>query len=554
MQPRTRTRPTRKDGVKEPETSASASAHLITLGIATTVAVGVLSIPGRGGEPQGPFVPPNFLVVLVDDLGIDQLSQYAASSWYTSQYPYANTPFFDQMAMEGVQFNQARAYPTCSPSRFALHTGRYAFRTGVGSIVNTNNMTAAFAEPGVPPSPPITTTLADILNAKGYATGMFGKLHLQLETSDGGTGPAYGCSVLGFDSFEGIRGNVNSPPQLPGGVSGSYRAYEPVSCAAPVPTTVATEYITNRQRDDVIQWIRERKGPWFALWNTNDIHGPYDWPSEVRDPVVDHGFGITAPDGGTAPLHLNTRIRAKLEHLDRQIRRVWESVPKEMEKNTYLIVLGDNGTPSHAFNASDPSIDYPPNHPSCNGCGNPVAFAPYDPTRVKGSTYEGGVRIPLLVLRGGFGKPVMGSQVDGLVDIVDVFETLNELSSAPGAYTAEPDAVDSISFAPYLRGTVLPVDEPRTFSHSAVFSPNGTMFFPPGPVRYHQYYLRKDGANLWKMVYKIDPGATPGTFTESWEFFDVGTNPNDVMNLNSPTNLHPEFVPTVIDWYQLVTS
>ena len=76
--------------------------------------------------------PPNILVILVDDLGIDQLHLYDDENYYSRTYPYAHTPNIDILAGNGVLFTQARAAPVCSPTRAILNCGKYSFENGVG--------------------------------------------------------------------------------------------------------------------------------------------------------------------------------------------------------------------------------------------------------------------------------------------------------------------------------------------------------------------------------------------------------------------------------------
>src|SRR5262245_17273639 len=160
--------------------------------------------------------PPNVIVILVDDLGIDQLACYDDVNRYTAVgcYPYAYTPNIDALAAAGVRFRQARATPLCSPTRAALMSGRYGRHTGCGHLVNVENVTSSFIEFNTNATTSVPT-IADRLNPL-YSTGMFGKLHLHQEhcptTNPLGTGDIYPVSILHFDNFAGIARNPNTDP------------------------------------------------------------------------------------------------------------------------------------------------------------------------------------------------------------------------------------------------------------------------------------------------------------------------------------------------------
>lgn len=115
---------------------------------------------------------PNILIVYADDLGYGDLSCYNPESAY-------KTPRLDQMAAEGVRFTDAHSPSTiCSPSRYGLYSGQQIYRsTGRGG--------GAFEGPGGPSYlKPGTLTLGDMLQAKGYRTGVFGKWHVGLSWFD----------------------------------------------------------------------------------------------------------------------------------------------------------------------------------------------------------------------------------------------------------------------------------------------------------------------------------------------------------------------------------
>ena len=102
---------------------------------------------------------PNIILIITDDQGHGDLGFHGN--------PHVKTPVLDKLAGESIRFNNFYVSPVCAPTRSSLMTGRYSLRTGVrdtyngGAIMHTNEI-----------------TLAEMLKAAGYHTGMFGKWHL----------------------------------------------------------------------------------------------------------------------------------------------------------------------------------------------------------------------------------------------------------------------------------------------------------------------------------------------------------------------------------------
>lgn len=106
-----------------------------------------------------PATPPNVVLVMTDDQGYGDLSIYGN--------PELKTPNLDSLARDSVQFTNFHSDPTCSETRAALLTGRYASRTGVWHTIMGRSILRRDE-----------TTLANLMEKAGYATGIFGKWHL----------------------------------------------------------------------------------------------------------------------------------------------------------------------------------------------------------------------------------------------------------------------------------------------------------------------------------------------------------------------------------------
>jgi arylsulfatase A len=162
-----------------------------------------LSLPAAIAAAAEPAEKPNIAVVLCDDLG------YGDTHCYNSE-SRIRTPHIDRLASEGVRFTDAHSpSAVCTPTRYGLMTGRYAWRTRLTHGV-LNGTSPALIEDG-------RETLASLLKRSGYRTGCFGKWHLGLGTRE----PADYSQELrpspldyGFDEFFGIPASLDMPPYL----------------------------------------------------------------------------------------------------------------------------------------------------------------------------------------------------------------------------------------------------------------------------------------------------------------------------------------------------
>ncbi len=170
-----------------PTTTATSTRNRFRRGAALTALALIAPIAcGRAPDPPDapPTAPPNIVLIYVDDLGYGDVGAYGAVADLT--------PNIDRLAAAGLRFTDAHSSAaTCTPSRYALLTGSYAFRRNADIL------------PGDAPLliPPTSRTLADLLGDAGYATGIVGKWHLGLGDGDvdwnGAIAP--GPLELGFD-------------------------------------------------------------------------------------------------------------------------------------------------------------------------------------------------------------------------------------------------------------------------------------------------------------------------------------------------------------------
>ncbi len=366
--------------------------------------------------------PPNILLIIGDDMGVETLASYGLG-----ESP-PTTATLDELARAGVRFNNFWAQPVCSPTRATVITGRYGFRTGIGRPVGRGPLPEPPAKPagvsaesnGAPgsasaqdralPRPHLLLseyTLPRALKEHAefdYDTAAFGKWHLAVPANGWTDHP----NTVGFDHFAGLMG----------GGPESYFAWNKV-VDGEVTGTVG--YTPTDKVDDAMAWLDERgDDPWFLWLAFNLGHTPLHLPpsDSWQSDYSDH-------DPQSVPKeHWVAYFDAMIEAMDTEIGRLLESLEPEVRDNTYVIFMGDNGT------------------------YDPVVSAPFRHGRAKGTIYEGGVNVPLIVSGPGVER---GGISEALVNSTDLFATILEMAGV-SSDAAVPEGVttDSVSFLPAL--------------------------------------------------------------------------------------------------------
>ena len=345
----------------------------------------------------------NVLLIIADDFGVDASALYNTSP----SASVAPTPNLANLAANGVRFTNAYAYPTCSPTRSAILTGRYGFRTGTGDVISAaaaNSLQAA------------EFTLPDAFAANGalgYQLKHFGKWHL---TS--GAGQAVNMSpstVGGWPAFSGyMSGALNSYTSWPKVTTNG----TPAGTSTVTTTTYATTDIVN----DATSWIQAQNAaskPWFAWVAFSAPHTPFHLPSPTT--LCPHYTNLS---GTTQDINANQRsyYNAAVEAMDTEIGRLLATVDFS---NTTVIFLGDNGTPAQVVQTPVPS-----------GHG-------------KDTLYEGGIHVPMIIRSPNGVAP--GRTSDVLTSVSDLYPTILEAAGITPATTV-PSSVtlDGQSLLPVL--------------------------------------------------------------------------------------------------------
>ena len=334
----------------------------------------------------------NILLIIADDFGSD------ASSFYNSTNngaKLAPTPNIASLASNGVVFANAYANPVCSPTRACIITGRYGFRTGVGD---------AIAAAGSPQLTAAEFTLPEAMNASGlgYHLAQFGKWHLAMP-------PNSPLNIGGWTNFAGVLG---------GAVTNFYNWSKTVNGTT---TPGNTNYATTDLVNDATAWIQARgTNPWLAWVAFNSAHTPLHKPPTNLAPHYASLSGTTFDINNNPENYFNAMIEA----MDTEIGRLLTAVDRT---NTHIIFLGDNGTTGNTLQ---------PPYPTGHG---------------KGTLYEGGIKVPMIVA----GPTVINPNRTNttLVHAVDLFATMLELAGTSASATVPANVkIDSRSFISALEG------------------------------------------------------------------------------------------------------
>lgn len=322
---------------------------------------GACSGPDAGVAPAGEQQPPNFVVILADDLGY-------ADVGFQGLQDFA-TPNIDRLAARGVRFTSAYvSHPYCSPSRAGLLTGRYQHRFG-----HVHNPKFRAGE-GLPLS---ETLLPQALAEAGYVSGIVGKWHL-------GDAPRFHPLKRGFDEFFGLLGGGHDYFKSAGADAREYLI--PLEAhGEPVPVE---GYLTEQLTEAALDFVRRHAGhPFFLYLSYNAPHGPLQAPLELLDRVN----SITDPRRQT--------YAAMVTSLDDGVGEVLALLEElGISEGTMVFFLSDNGGPTPA-NASD---------------NTPLRAT-------KGTVYEGGVRVPFVLAWPG--QLPAGRTYDAPVSALDIFPT-----------------------------------------------------------------------------------------------------------------------------------
>ncbi|XP_053742634.1 arylsulfatase A-like [Synchiropus splendidus] len=322
--------------------------------------------------------PPNFIIIFADDLGFGDLGCYG--------HPSSLTPNLDRLAMNGLRFTDFySASPLCSPSRASLLTGRYPVRSGVYPKV--------FDAGSIGGLPLNETTIAEVLKPRGYATALVGKWHLGV-----GANGKFLPTNQGFDQFLGIPYAHNMGP------CHNLTCFPPdVKCSG--FCEVGTVLVPLMRNDTVIQQpvdfltleqkysdvattfiatAAEKQQPFFLFHSSQHTHGP------PYAGVKAAGRSLRGPFGD-ALLEFDQTVGDILATLERT----------GVINNTLVFFTSDNGPSLVSYGGNSGLLK----------CG-------------KGTTYDGGMRMPAIAFWPGVIKPGVTHELASTLDLLPTITTL----------------------------------------------------------------------------------------------------------------------------------
>ena len=413
--------------------------------------------------------PPNFIIILTDDQGYGDLGSYG--------HPTIRTPNIDRMAGEGQRWTSFYAAPVCTPSRAQLMTGRLAVRTGLAGGVLFPDSTGGLQ--------PEEITIPEMLKSRGYATAAVGKWHL-------GVLPQYLPTNQGFDSYFGIpySNDMDQTEGLP--QAERFRRYMDARIEffnvplmrdrSIVERPAEQTTLTKPYTDEGIAFIKaHRRQPFFLYLAHNFPHMPLFRSKEFEGKSQRGLYGDA------------------VEEIDWNVGRILSTLKDlQLDNDTLIIFMSDNGPWA-------PYLEQ-------GGSAGPLRGA-------KGSTWEGGVRVPAIFRWSGTIAPAVVTGIGSELDLLPTFASL------AGARIPADRVLDGYDLSATLRG-----QSP---------SPRQTVF-----------YYANSGAGVLSAVrrgsYKahfVIPGAAGGGATPaepgSPQLYNLDHDPSEKYDLAAA---HPELI------------
>jgi arylsulfatase A len=375
---------------------------------ASVASAGALSwLPGcaTGGTAATAKVKrPNFVFILIDDMGWKDLGCYGAS--------FFETPNIDRLAAEGMRFTDAyAACAVCTPTRASVMTGKYPARLhmdghirpdlkpypqGSGKLINPQFK--QWLEPS-------EETIAEVLKAGDYISASIGKWHLGEQS-----GPQYRPQNQGFSRVVLSQHHGDMKYFYP------FVNREKWPYAGPLPGKPG-DYLPDRLTDEALKFIEDgRDKPFFLYLSHWSVHGPF---KAKQDKIRKY----EAKKNSQGEKHINPVYAAMVESVDESVGRVMQELQETgLAEQTVVVFMSDNG-----------------------GVRKVTSMSPL--RGQKSLYYEGGIRVPLIIKAPGLTRP--GSLCHEPVISTDFYPTMLEIAGL----TSKPEQHrDGVSLVPLLKG------------------------------------------------------------------------------------------------------
>lgn len=424
-----------------------------------TLALGLVA-RAQDSVPETAPAKPNFVVILIDDLGWRDLG--------LAGHPLHKTPNIDALAHRGtIFFNAYSNGPNCAPSRASIISGRYPPAHGIYTVGSSErgsrrNRKLVPIENRTDLEESLTT-LPEVLRSRGYATAAIGKWHLGDDPTD-----------HGFD--------VN----VAGTAAGHPTSYWSPYRNDALPNGPRGEYLTTRMTNEAVRFIASNPDRPFLLYLSYfAVHTPiqprHDLAEQYRQ-LKDADKRLKQFDSGYA---------AMVTAVDQGVGTIIDAIEQlELRDNTFIFFMSDNG-----------------------GLGR---YASMSPLRgEKGTLYEGGIRVPLIIDGPGLQQSaIIREPVSG----VDLLPTIVDMAGLDIETIVPHPLTDGMSLLPIIRADApnATLDRPAIFWHFPAYlqaydrgvDPWRTT--PAGAVRAGQYKLLEffEDGRLELYDLDADPGET----------------------------------------------
>jgi arylsulfatase/arylsulfatase A len=442
---------------------------------------------------------PNVILIMTDDQGYGSVGIHGN--------PKIKTPHMDSIAREGSRFEYFYVSPVCNPTRAALLTGRYTYRSGM--------IGASYGQQMIHTD---EVTIAEPLRAAGYRTAVFGKWHL---------GDCYPSRAIdqGFETSLVHRGGMVTKAFYP----------EPTGNFDPLlerngKMVRQKGYITDLLTDEAIAFIEaHREEPFFVYLPYNVPHTPLTVPEKYVTPYEQMNLKPSDfPDVGwpVEKLTVDTVLRyAMITCADENIGRLLKRLDElGLHENTIVIFLSDNGP--------EPRPDPQP--------GNPVPRYNAGMRTHKQRVYEGGIRVPCFVRWPG--RIRAGQTIDRIAAHIDILPTILDACGVPLPKRVK---IDGLSLLPLLTGQSAGWPDRTIYIQHHLHSE---------PVPRVGFCARSQDYKLVRS-HELIPGTGEDPILAPLELYDMRIDP---LEMNDIAAEHPDIVKSLLAgydaWFEDVTN
>ncbi|MEM8944455.1 MAG: sulfatase-like hydrolase/transferase [Planctomycetota bacterium] len=386
----------------------------------------------------------NVVVIISDDAGwadygFMRNADSAADPGNAGAIP---TPNLDALAARGVTFTNAYTGSVCSPSRAMITTGQYGTRFGYATNIAGSSQAIDIA-PTVQGLPTEITTAWEYMQGAGYDTAAIGKWHIG-EHANGGGQLGNRPENQGVEFFQGLW--AGSRGYTAGSATGSQALRQTISDGAGsvssnsiIESSVSGQYVTDVFGDQSADYIKNNAAssdPFYLYTSFTAPHTPLDATAGDLSFIDSLGLGLSG----------NRRTYAAMQYaMDRNVGKIIDALVDPAGDGT--------GAGNDADNILDDTMIIFMNDNGGDCCdGSPNASNNGDLRNGKGSQFEGGMRVPMIVSGAGVDLGKRGTVSADLVHSIDIVPTAFE--GAGGASFAPGDTIDGVNLLPFINDTV----------------------------------------------------------------------------------------------------